>query len=149
KIGSGDLSARTPISSRDEIGFLAERFNYMVDQVQERNRQVHKILETVNEGLFLMGPDFIIQPGYSKITEAIFQRKIDGISFLDILRPAPESGLQPIITSEGLLATQHYLELLLNPRIKEKLIQQTNPLGEVEYRLVRPSGAKKSTLLEF
>ena len=132
-----------------EIGFLAERFNYMIDQVEERNRHVHKILETVNEGLFLMGPDFIIQAGYSKFTEDIFQRKIDGISFLDLLRPAPESGLQPILSEETLVATQHYLELLLNPRIKEKLIQQTNPLGEIEYKLIRPSGAQQSKFLEF
>ena len=149
KIGSGDLSARAPISSRDEIGFLAERFNYMIDQVEERNRQVHKILQTVNEGLFLMGPDFIIQPGYSKITEEIFQRKMDGIYFLDLLRPAPESGLQPIVSAEILVATQHYLELLLNPRIKEQLIQQTNPLVEVEYRILRPKGAQTSKFLVF
>jgi two-component system, chemotaxis family, sensor kinase CheA len=121
----------------------------MIDQVEERNRRVHKILETVNEGLFLMGPDFIIQPGYSKITADIFQRKIDGISFLDILRPAPELELQPVVSEETLLATQHYLELLLNPRIKEKLIQQTNPLGEVEYRILRPKGAQHSKFLEF
>jgi HAMP domain-containing protein/signal transduction histidine kinase len=149
KIGSGDLSARAPISSRDEIGFLAERFNYMIDQVEERNRQVHKILQTVNEGLFLMGPDFIIQPGYSKITEDIFQRKIDGISFLELLRPAPESGLQPIVSEETLLATQHYLELLLNPRIKEQLIQQTNPLSEIEYQILRGKGTYRSKFLEF
>jgi signal transduction histidine kinase/HAMP domain-containing protein len=149
RIGSGDLSARAPISSRDEIGFLAERFNYMIDQVEERNRQVHKILQTVNEGLFLMGPDFIIQPGYSKITEEIFQRKIDGISFLDLLRPAPESGLQPIVSDETLLATQHYLELLLNPRIKEQLIQQTNPLSEIEYKILRAKGVYRSKFLEF
>ena len=149
RIGSGDLSARAPISSRDEIGFLAERFNYMIDQVEERNRQVHKILQTVNEGLFLMGPDFIIQPGYSKVTEEIFQRKIDGISFLDLLRPAPESGLQPIVSDETLLATQHYLELLLNPRIKEQLIQQTNPLSEIEYQILRAKGAYRSKFLEF
>jgi HAMP domain-containing protein/signal transduction histidine kinase len=149
KIGSGDLSARAPISSRDEIGFLAERFNYMIDQVEERNRQVHKILQTVNEGLFLMGPDFIIQPGYSKITEEIFQRKMDGIYFLDLLRPAPESALQPIVSEEILLATQHYLELLLNPRIKEQLIQQTNPLVEVEYQILQPKGAERSKFLGF
>ena len=149
RIGSGDLSARAPISSRDEIGFLAERFNYMIDQVEERNRQVHKILQTVNEGLFLMGPDFIIQPGYSKITGEIFQRKMDGIYFLDLLRPAPESGLKPIVSDDILLATQHYLELLLNPRIKEQLIQQTNPLVEVEYQILRPKGAQSSKFLGF
>ena len=149
RIGSGDLSARAPISSKDEIGFLAERFNYMIDQVEERNRHVHKILETVNEGLFLMGPDFIIQPGHSKITEEIVQRKIVGISFLELLRPAPESSLQPIVGDETLLAAKHYLELLLNPRIKEKLIQQTNPLGAIEYKELRPKGAPHSKFLEF
>ncbi|HEX7194915.1 MAG TPA: HAMP domain-containing protein, partial [Chthoniobacterales bacterium] len=149
EIGSGDLSARAPISSKDEIGFLAERFNYMIDQVEERNRRVHKILETVNEGLFLMGSDFIIQPGYSKITEAIFQRKIDGMAFLDLLSPTPNAALQPVISGETLLATKHYLDLVLNPRIKEKLIQQTNPLGEVEFRITQPGGAQRSKFLEF
>jgi HAMP domain-containing protein/signal transduction histidine kinase len=149
KIGSGDLSARTPISSKDEIGFLAERFNYMIDQVEERNRHVHKILETVNEGLFLMRSDFLIQPGHSKITEAIFQRKIDGISFLDLLSPVPNAALQPVIGEDTRLATKHYLDLLLNPRIKEKLIQQTNPLVEVEFRIVQPKGAQSSKFLEF
>src|SRR5215471_13583020 len=149
RIGSGDLSARAPISSKDEIGFLAERFNFMIDQVEERNRQVHKILETVNEGLFLMGPDLIIQPGYSKITEAIFQRKIDGMAFLDLLSPAPNAALQPMISKETLIATKHYLDLVLNPRIKEKLIQQTNPLGEIEFRVVQPTGAQRSKFLEF
>jgi HAMP domain-containing protein/signal transduction histidine kinase len=149
KIGSGDLSARTPISSKDEIGFLAERFNYMVDQVEERNRHVHKILETVNEGLFLMGPDFIIQPGYSKITEAIFQRKLDGIYFLDLLSPGSNAALQPVISEETRLAAGHYLDLVMNPRIKEKLIQQTNPLVEIEFRILQPKGTHSSKFLEF
>jgi len=149
EIGSGNLSARAPISSKDEIGFLAERFNYMIGQVVLRNRQVHKILETVNEGLFLMGPDLIIQPGYSKITEAIFQRKIDGMAFLELLSPAPNEALQPVISQETVLATKHYLDLVLNPRIKEKLIQQTNPLGEVEFRITQTGGAQRSKFLEF
>jgi signal transduction histidine kinase/HAMP domain-containing protein len=149
RIGSGDLSARAPVSSKDEIGFLAERFNYMIDQVAERNRQVHKILETVNEGLFLMDSDFIIQPGYSKITEIIFQRKIDGISFLDLLSPAPNAALQPVVSDEVRTAAKHYLDLVLNPRIKEKLIQQTNPLGEIEYRILQPKGTQRSKFLEF
>jgi len=149
RIGSGDLSARAPISSKDEIGFLAERFNFMIGQVEERNRHVHKIFETVNEGLFLMGSDFIIQPGYSKITEDIFHRKIDGISFLDLLSPAPNAVLEPVISDDTRLAAKHYLDLMLNPRIKEKLIQQTNPLGEIEFRITEPKGRQRSKFLEF
>jgi signal transduction histidine kinase/HAMP domain-containing protein len=148
-IGSGDHSARAPILSRDEIGFLAERFNFMIDQVEERNRRVHKILETVNEGLFLMTPDFTIQPGYSRITEQIFQRKIEGINFLDLFKPDLESGMEAVISPEVLNATRHYLELLLNPRIKEKLVQQTNPLTEVEFKLLRAKSGLRSKYLEF
>jgi signal transduction histidine kinase/HAMP domain-containing protein len=148
-IGSGDHSARAPISSRDEIGFLAERFNAMIDQVEMRNRQVHKILETVNEGLFLMTPDFIIQPGYSRITDAIFQRNITGILFLDLFKAKGQSEMTAVISPEVLKATTNYLELLLNPRVKEKLIVQTNPLSEVEFQLLKPRGSLKSKFLEF
>jgi signal transduction histidine kinase/HAMP domain-containing protein len=149
KIGSGDLTARAPVLTKDEIGFLAERFNIMIDQVQERTRHVHKILETVNESLFLLGPDFIVQPGYSKVTESILERKIDGISFLDILRPDAKLGLEPVVNEQTLVAAQNYLELLLNPRIKERLVQQTNPLGEIEYRVLRPKGTLFTKFLEF
>ncbi len=149
KIGSGDLTARAPVLTKDEIGFLAERFNNMIDQVQDRNRHVHKILETVNEGLFLLGPDFIVQPGYSKVTESILERKIDGISFLDILRPDANRGLEPVVNEQTRVAAENYLGLLLNPRIKERLVQQTNPLGEIEYRVLRPKGTVFTKFLEF
>jgi sensor histidine kinase YesM len=148
-IGSGDHSARAPVSSRDEIGFLAERFNFMIDQVEERNRRMHKILETVNEGLFLMTPDFVIQPGYSSVTEQIFQRKIVGINFLDLFKSDAESGMEPMISSDVLNSTRHYLELLLNPRVKEKLVQQTNPLSEVEFRLQKAKSGLRSKFVEF
>jgi signal transduction histidine kinase/HAMP domain-containing protein len=149
KIGSGDLTARAPVSTKDEVGFLAERFNNMIDQLQERNRHVHKILETVNEGLFLLAPDFVVQPGYSKVTESILGRKIDGILFLDLLRPNAKFGLEPVVNEQSLVATQNYLELLLNPRIKERLVQQTNPLGEIEYRVLNPNGTFFAKFLEF
>jgi signal transduction histidine kinase/HAMP domain-containing protein len=149
KIGSGDLTARAPVLTKDEIGFLAERFNNMIGQVQDRNRHVHKILETVNEGLFLLAPDFTVQPGYSKITDSILERKILGISFLDILRPDAKLGIEPVVNEQTLIAAQNYLGLLLNPRIKERLVQQTNPLGEIEYRVIRPKGIVITKFLEF
>ena len=142
KIRAGDHTARATVSSRDEIGFLAERFNSMIDQVEERNQHLRKILQTVKEGLFLMGPDLVIQPGYSRATEDIFQRKIEGMNFLDLFGT-------DTISPHTLSATGHYLELLLNPRIKEKLIQQTNPLSEVEYRVTDQRGSTLTKFLEF
>jgi signal transduction histidine kinase/HAMP domain-containing protein len=148
KIGGGDLSARVPVMTSDEVGFLASRFNTMVDQVVAGTNQIRKILETVNEGLFLIGPDLIIQPGYSKATSEIFHREIVGLHFLDLLRPTGQV-LEPVIAPAILEATALYLELLQNPKIKDKLIAQTNPLLEVEFRLHDPSKVSRTRFLEF
>jgi HAMP domain-containing protein/signal transduction histidine kinase len=148
KIGAGELSARAPVMTSDEVGFLASRFNTMVDQVVEGTKQIRKILETVNEGLFLIGPDLIIQPGYSRATAEIFRREIVGLHFLDLLRPAGQV-LEPVLAPETLEATTLYLELLQNPKIKDKLIAQTNPLLEVEFRQHEASGASRIRFLEF
>jgi PAS domain S-box-containing protein len=35
RIAEGDLEARTPVTSRDEIGLLSEKFNYMTDKLKQ------------------------------------------------------------------------------------------------------------------
>jgi HAMP domain-containing protein/HPt (histidine-containing phosphotransfer) domain-containing protein len=149
QIGSGNLSARAPVITTDEVGFLATRFNYMVDQVEERNAQVRKILETVNEGLLLIGPDLIIQPSYSRATSKIFRRELAGLHFLEILHPADNWELEPIVAPEILSATAGYLDLLFTPKVKDKLIQQTNPLTEVEYHDHTGSSRSQLKIVEF
>ena len=148
KIGGGDLSARAPVMTSDEVGFLASRFNTMVDQVVAGTNQIRKILETVNEGLFLIGPDLIIQPGYSRATTEIFHREIVGLHFLDLLRPTGQV-LEPVLAPATLESAVLYLELLQNPKIKDKLIAQTNPLLEVEFRQHVRNGASRTRFLEF
>ena len=148
KIGGGDLSARAPVMTSDEVGFLASRFNTMVDQVVAGTNQIRKILETVNEGLFIIAPDLIIQPGYSRATTEIFHREIVGLHFLDLLRPTGQV-LEPVLAPATLEAAVLYLELLQNPKIKDKLIAQTNPLLEVEFRQHVRNGASRTRFLEF
>ncbi len=46
RIGSGDLSARNPIETRDEIGFLAESFNAMAGSIA-----MHEDLRRINEDI--------------------------------------------------------------------------------------------------
>ncbi len=149
RIASGDLGVRAPVSSRDEIGFLASRFNKMIGQVEDRNRQVRKILETVNEGLFLIDDEFVVQPECSRATEEIFGGKIEGLNFLTLLENGTAGGLRPRITDEVRESSKHYLELLLNPRVKEKLIQKTNPLTEVELQYLDVHGKTRSRFVEF
>ena len=149
QIGAGNLDVRASVQSSDETSILANRFNLMLDQIQERNRQVRKILETVNEGLFLIGADFVVQEGYSRATARIFRREIVGMKFLDLLCPNTDSPLQPLVSQAVLHATSEYLNLLLNPKIRDKLIEQTNPLQEVEYDEKLPNGRVRKRYLEF
>ena len=149
QIGSGNISARAPVITTDEVGFLATRFNYMIDQVEERNQQVRKILETVNEGLLLIGPDLIIQPSYSRATTTIFRRELAGLHFLELLNPSRNWELEPVVTPDILSATAGYLDLLFSPKIKDKLIQQTNPLTEVEYNIRDENSRSPVKIVEF
>ncbi len=43
EIAAGDLSKRAPVLSRDEIGYLAETFNQMVDNLQRAQGELQKI----------------------------------------------------------------------------------------------------------
>ena len=149
QIGSGNIGARAPVITTDEVGFLATRFNYMIDQVEERNQQVRKILETVNEGLLLIGPDLIIQPSYSRATSTIFRRELAGLHFLELLNPSTNWELEPVVTPDILAATAGYLDLLFSPKIKDKLIQQTNPLTEVEYNIRDGNSRSPVKIVEF
>jgi signal transduction histidine kinase/HAMP domain-containing protein len=149
QIGSGNIGARAPVITTDEVGFLATRFNYMIDQVEERNQQVRKILETVNEGLLLIGPDLVIQPSYSRATTTIFRRELAGLHFLELLNPSTNWELEPVVTPDILSATAGYLDLLFSPKIKDKLIQQTNPLTEVEYNIRDGNSRSPVKIVEF
>jgi PAS domain S-box-containing protein len=48
-IAAGDLTARIPVKSSDEMGMLAESFNQMVEQLQARNNELTKAYETLSE----------------------------------------------------------------------------------------------------
>ena len=149
QIGSGNISARAPVITTDEVGFLATRFNYMIDQVEERSQEVRKILETVNEGLLLIGPDLIIQPSYSRATSTIFRRELAGLHFLDLFHPSENWELEPVVTPDVLSATAGYLELLFNPKIKDRLIKQTNPLTEFKYNVHDENSRSPVKIVEF
>jgi signal transduction histidine kinase/HAMP domain-containing protein len=148
KIAGGDIKARAPVVSRDEIGFLAERFNDMIEQVNNRNQYVRKILKSVREGLFLISKDLTIQPGYSSVAERIFQAPLDHVRFMDLL--TQQSGdMMPLVPPEVVKSSEQYLELLFTPRVKEKLISQANPLTEVEFRLRDKKDSWESRFFEF
>jgi PAS domain S-box-containing protein len=48
-IAAGDLTARIPVKSSDEMGVLAESFNQMAEQLQARNEELTEAYETLSE----------------------------------------------------------------------------------------------------
>jgi two-component system, NtrC family, sensor kinase len=49
----GDLSSRTPIARRDELGAIATRLNGMLDQLERFNRSLHERIEEATRDLSL------------------------------------------------------------------------------------------------
>ncbi len=68
RLAAGDLSARAPVSGRDELGRLAEGFNTMAEKVQglvERLRAhdafLQSLMDAVPDGIRVIGPDYRIR----------------------------------------------------------------------------------------
>ena len=94
-VNNGSLDVQVKVTYSDEIGFLTESFNSMIrsiknyadnlenmveqrtQELSEAKKETDRILENVDEGLFLIIQDktsFIIGSQYSKILESIFMR---------------------------------------------------------------------------
>lgn len=119
-MGDGKLDARSDIKRRDEIGALSDSFNAMAEnlaksyaeledysknlekKVQEKTGELEKeknyvttILQSIGEGLIVIGSDFKVQPGYSlKSQEILGVKKLEGKDFLDLLFPDAEKTRQ-------------------------------------------------------
>ena len=51
KLAHGDLNARVPVESREELSQLAIGFNLMAEQIQERDRELHLKMQELEETL--------------------------------------------------------------------------------------------------
>lgn len=101
-----------------------------VEAAQKENRE---ILDTVGEGLFLLGPDMKLGMQFSTVLGEIFGRPMQaGMDFMDML-----GGM---VSREIADNARDYLDLLFGGRVKESLMGDLNPLSQVEVMAVTPSG---------
>ncbi|MDZ4788751.1 MAG: cache domain-containing protein [Blastochloris sp.] len=140
-VAGGDLKLRAKKESQDEVGQLVDQFNAMLDQINARAEQSKKIMQTVTEALILLDTKFIIQPEYSLSTESILRKNLEGSNFLNVLRG--------ILSEKQFTNARDFFDILMDPRKKEKLIQQTNPLSEVEFNIDNGNGGFRTKILEF
>lgn len=87
--------------------------------------QAEIIFANVNQGIFLLDHDFIIDSFYSKETESIFnEESLAKTNFLTLMKPKLMQRDQEAL---GLFA-----EHLFNPEIREDVVNRLNPVTQVE-----------------
>jgi sensor histidine kinase regulating citrate/malate metabolism len=108
---------------------------------QNARAETANILNTVQEGLFLLDDNATIGSQYSTATKTIFDREeIADLTLYDILRD--------IVTEQDMQLTEDYITLLFGGRVNEKLITDINPLNQVEVNLER-EGRFETKYLSF
>ncbi len=101
------------------------RSDAAIDAATEENRE---ILSSVREGLFLMTPDFQLGSQISQSAHALFgQTLAPGDSFMALLTP--------LLAPKVLADARDYVDLLFSPHIKEALVQDINPLNDVQVQV--------------
>ncbi len=93
-----------------------------------RNAQMSQILDTIRDGLLLVGRDQIVLGEYSRSVESIFgTQRIAGRRFADLLGD--------FLEAERCELAQGFLTTLFDPNVIESLVARINPLARVEARL--------------
>ncbi len=96
-----------------------------IEAATEENQE---ILTSVREGLFLMTPDFKLGSQISTSSHALFGQTLEpGDSFIALLAP--------LVAPKVLADARDYVDLLFSPHIKEALVQDINPLNDVQVQV--------------
>ncbi len=105
-------------------------------------RETLEILETVNEGLFLIDRNLIIGEQHSAVLNSILgQVSLAGQSFQRVL--------EKLISEKDAQTARGFIDLLFDPRIKTKLIGDLNPLQSIEVNIPQDSGSFVTKYLRF
>lgn len=110
--------------------------------IEKARRETSEILATVNEGLFLIDQNLIIGEQYSaKLQDVLGPQPFAGVSF--------QSLLENIISEKDAVTARGFIELLFDPKIKEKLIGDLNPLSLVKVNIAQQNGGFLTKHLQF
>ncbi|HEX4376655.1 MAG TPA: ATP-binding protein [Steroidobacteraceae bacterium] len=122
--------------------YYAYRSTKSAAQAMDAQRQVENILETVREGLFLVGRDLKLGSTCSgSLKELLHIEKPEGQSFEDVLKT--------LVDDKTVKAALKFLGLLWRDKVHEDLIESINPLNQVEVAFAAPTGGTDTRYLAF
>jgi two-component system, chemotaxis family, sensor kinase CheA len=111
-------------------------------RIDQARRETLEILETVNEGLFLIDRNLIIGEQHSAVLNSILgQVSLAGKSFQRVL--------ETLISEKDAQTARGFIDLLFDPRVKTKLIGDLNPLQAIEVNILQDAGSFVTKHLRF
>lgn len=130
------------------INFFIIMFHFMrqlseSDAVIDQARgETKEIMDTVNEGLFLLNNQQLIGTQFSKeLIVMLGDENIAGKSFSELL--------ENLVSNKDLEIAKEYVDSLFNPRVHVDLIQDLNPLTEIKVNIGQESGHFEEKYLSF
>ena len=94
-------------------------------QTAAAREETGRILGSVREGLFLLTDQRLVGHQHSASLERLFGRELlAGADF--------HAFLEHLTSPENAAAAKDYIDLLFNPKMKQSLLEQLNPLQEIE-----------------
>ncbi len=104
--------------------------------------ETKKIMDTVNEGLFLVDRDYKIASQHSMKVSSMFGKE-------DISGYSIETLLGDLVNSKDMETSKRFIGLLFRDDIKSSLIKDLNPLKEIEVNISDDLGGYVSKYLSF
>jgi len=112
------------------------------EKIELARKETQEILDTVNEGLFLLDDTLTIGEQHSQALVDIFNSDaIAGQTF--------HSLMDQVVSEKDLETAKSFIQLLFKPSVKERLTADLNPLNEIEIHLRKSDGNYQSKFLSF
>ena len=124
------------------VFFFLKRLRETDAAAAAARRETQEIMQTVSTGLFLLDKDLHIGQQHSRALESIIgSDRLAGEDLTQVLRGR--------ISDKDLNTTRQFIEQLYNPRVKEKLVDDLNPLQKVMLRSGSNDVSQSNRYLDF
>lgn len=141
----GDRTRRARAKTEHALHQLESTHNALTTQtgaLAAAKAETDRIMDTVQEGLLLIDPKFIIGASHSRELGAVFRtEQLAGRNLLQLL--------QRLLTEKMFNTTRDYFDLLFNADQREKAVLKVNPLVDIEVAFPDPAGGFVHRYLGF